>query len=89
MKDMGLFFEERKEEPIKAFTILRFILAFLLLFYVIIGIKHTEFLISGWFYFILASSFLLDSIEAWIQKSKYIFLNMIIGLLFLWLFFIS
>ncbi|ASV67380.1 hypothetical protein CKF48_08605 [Cytobacillus kochii] len=86
---MGLFFEKSKEEPIKAFMILRFILAFLLLFYIMIGIKNTELFISGWLYFILAFSFLLDSIEAWIQKGKYKLLYMIIGLLFLWLFFIS
>ena len=87
MKKMGLFFEDNKEEPIKFFTIIRWGFVCILLLYWIIGLQDTDLLFSRNLYLILALMFLLDMVESWLQKSKYMLRYLLLSLVFLLLFF--
>lgn len=85
---MGLFFEKSNVKPIKIFTILRFVFIFMLLLYLILGLQNTDLLLPGRLYLILALMFLMDAVESWMQKSKYLFRYLMLSLLFLFLLFI-
>lgn len=86
-KIMALFFEDSKEEPIKVFTIIRWGFVCILLLYLIIGLQDTDLLLSRSIYLILALMFLLDMVESWLQKSKYMLRYSLLSLVFLLLFF--
>lgn len=85
---MGLFFEKSNVKPIKIFTILRFVFIFMLLLYLILVLQNTDLLLPGRLYLILALMFLMDAVESWMQKSKYLFRYLMLSLLFLFLLFI-
>lgn len=85
---MGLFFEKSNVKPIKIFTILRFVFIFMLLLYLILGLQNTDLLLPSRLYLILAMMFLMDAVESWMQKSKYLFRYLMLSLLFLFLLFI-